>query len=339
MTRVLYHLTVLPPALPECEALSQEIDALRHHFGGELVYLNPNQRSLIRLPRLVFGLQKLKQLRIRETDFTLHHMNNPDPFPFPVLLGLRRPIVYTLSGGSGNKRLNTSFFSSLAAITVYDEHSQQHLRASGLGNVHLIRSGIDTTRFTFSPTPLQSEIRLMAGSAPWTLKQFRTKGVHALLSAAQRKSELQLIFLWRGVLAEEMQRLVLRMGLEQQVTVINKQVAPNEILANVHGCIGLATEPTIVKAYPHSLMESLAAGKPVIVSRKIPMSHYVERMGCGQVVEQVTTSNILTAIESLALAYDELSTAAQQVGQRDFSQQKMIDSFASVYNDVLDRPG
>jgi glycosyltransferase involved in cell wall biosynthesis len=337
MTKVLYHLTVLPPAMPECEALSQEINALRHHFGGDLVYLNPNQNSPLKLPRLVFGLQKLKHLRARETDFDLHHLYNPDPFPFPVLLGLRRPIVYSLSGGLGNKRPNTSFFSSLAAITVYDEHSQRRLRASGLDNVHLVRSGIDTTRFTCSPTPLQSEIRLMAGSAPWTREQFRTKGVQALLSAAQRKPELRLIFLWRGVLTGEMERLVLRMGLEEQVTVINRQVDPNQVLANVHACISLATESAIVKAYPHSLMESLAAGKPVIVSRAIPMSSYVERMGCGQVVEQVSSSNILAAIESLTRAYGKLGAAAQQVGQRDFSQQKMIDSFASVYDSALDQ--
>jgi hypothetical protein len=47
----------------------------------------------------------------------------------------------------------------------------------------------------------------MVGSAPWTKGQFRTKGVEALLEAARQNPRLHLIFLWREVLAEEMERL------------------------------------------------------------------------------------------------------------------------------------
>jgi glycosyltransferase involved in cell wall biosynthesis len=333
--KILYHLTVLPPEMPECEALSQEIRALRNRFGGDLVYLNPNQHLPLYLPRIVFGFHKLRQLRALETDLDLHHLYNPDPFPFPVLRRLRRPVVYSVSSGVGTKRPNIPFFASLAVVTVYDERGLKQLRSWGLENVCLVRSGVDTTRFTYSPLPLQSEIRLMVGSAPWTRAQFRTKGVDALLLAAQRAPQLRLIFLWRGVLAAEMARRVRRMNVERQVTVLNEQVDVNRVLASVHASITLATDSAIVKAYPHSLMESLAAGKPVIVSRAIPMSEYVEQKGCGKVVEDVNPGDILGAVEALAGEYPALQRAAQQVGQRDFSQRAMITSFEKVYEHVL----
>ena len=332
---ILYHLTILPPKMPECEAYSQEIHALREYFGGDLLYLNPNQFSPIYVPRILFGFHKLRPIRAREANHRVHHVYNPDPFPFPVLRVLRRPVVYSLTGGLGNRRLNSTFFSSLAAVTVADERSLERLRSWGLNNGYLVRPGVDTTRFTSSPLALRSEIRLMVGSAPWSEAQFRTKGVDALLLAAQQSPKLHLTFLWRGVLAAEMERRVQDLNLQKQVVVLNRQVDVNQVLAGVHASITLAANSAIVRSYPHSLMDSLAAGKPVLVSRAIPMSDYVERTGCGKVVENISPSGILTAVEALASGYNTLQKLAQQVGQRDFPQQAMIASYQKVYERVL----
>lgn len=333
--RILYHLTVLPPKLPECEALSQEIAALRSHWDGELIYVNPNQSSPLYQPRLLFGFQQLRQLRAMEAGFDAHHFYNPDPFPFPFLRWLKRPVIYSVSSGVGTRRPNVAFFNRLAAVAVGDERSGRRLRDWGVENVALVRPGIETTRFSHNPLPLRSEIKLMVGSAPWTKAQFRTKGVEALLEAARQNPRLHLIFLWRGVLAAEMERRVRDMKLEQQVTVHNRQVEVNRILAEVHASITLASDPAIIKSYPHSLLDSLAAGKPVLVSRSIPMADYVEQTNCGQVVEEVTPADILAALERLASRYEIHQQAAQQVGQRDFSQQIMLTSFQRIYEQIL----
>lgn len=330
-----YYLTVLPPKMPQAEALSQEISALRKQFGGEVIYLNPNQKSPIYLPRLAFGWHKLKELRAKEANLDLHHLYNPDPFPFPVLRRLHRPVIYTISSGVGSKRPRVSFFRSLAAVAVADERSLKRLRTWGIDNSFLVRPGIETTRFTCAPLPLGSDIRLMVGSAPWTSAQFRTKGVDALLAAAKARSRLHLVFLWRNVLTGEMRQKVHQLKLEGQVTVLDGLVEVNQVLAGVHASITLAAAPGIVKSFPHSLLESLAAGKPVLVSRAIPMADYVETTGCGRVVENVTVEDILAALEDLTHDYDALQQAAQQMGQRDFSQQAMLESYQNLYERVL----
>lgn len=332
---ILYHVSTLPPKIPQTEAITQEITALRGHFGGDVVYVNPNQQSLLYIPRLLFGFHKLKELRSREANLHLHHFFNPDPFPFPYLRKLQRPVVYSVTCGARDRWPNVAFFSSLAAVAASDERSLKRFKSWGLENTLLVRPGIDTSRFTCSPLLLRSEIRLMVGSAPWTKGQFRTKGVEALLLAAQQAPHLRLIFLWRGVLADEIERRVRQMNLAKQVTVLNKLVDVNKILAGVHASVTLATGPEIVKSYPHSLLESLAAGKPVLVSRAIPMADYVEETGCGKVVESVTPGEVLTAVESLVSEYGELQKSAQQAGQRDFSQEGMIVSFQRLYQYVL----
>ena len=333
-----YYLTTLPPKMPDCDAVVQEVEALRAHWGGDLVYLNPNIHLPFRLPRKAFGLHRLKALRAKDADVQIHHLFNPDLFVFPALRGLRRPIVYSLTGGVRDKRPNVAYFESLAAITVTDARSLARLRSWGLNNSHLVHPGIDTSRFARSPIPLGSEVRLMVGSAPWTRAQFKKKGVDVLLAAAQRSPRLHLVFLWRGVLAGEMERRVRRMNLESQVELLNRKVDVNQVLAGVHASVSLATDPAIIRPYPHSLMESLVAGKPIIVSRSITMADYVERVGCGKVVGHVNPASVVGAVDALVREYGDLQAAAQRVGQRDFSQRAMIASFQRVYAHILE-PG
>ncbi|RMF02564.1 MAG: glycosyltransferase [Chloroflexi bacterium] len=333
MTRPLYHLTILPPPLSGTEAVSQEVAALQARFGGELVYLNPNRRLPLPLPRLAFGWQMAPRLRALETSHTLHHIFNPDPFPFPILKILRRPTLYTLTGGIIDAP-SPNFFSKLAMVVVMDERSWQTLRNLGLQNVSLVRPGINTMRFVPSPPPPLEPMRLLAGSAPWTEAQFASKGVNILLEAARQNANLHLVFLWRGVLWNEMMKRVRTLGLERQVTIINKRVDVNSVLATVHAAVALSTDARIIKPYPRSLLESLAAGRPVLVSPQIPMADYVTQRGCGLVVESVSTEGVLTAVEMLTANYAQIQTRAQAIGARDFSQEAMVSAYGQLYQTI-----
>ncbi len=333
--KVLYQLPILPPKLPQAEAFSQEIKALSEHFNGQLIYLNPNDRCPIYIPRLLFGFHRWPAIRRHEAQIDLHHIYNPDPFAYPILRWLRRPVVYSISGGVGERPPNLDFFKAMGAVTVFDELSLQRLQRWGLRNAFLVRTGIDPSQFTYTPLAPRAPIRLMMGSAPWTLGQFQSKGVDALLAAAQRAPHLHLVFLWRGVLAAEIKERVQRLHLQDQVTILDGLVDVNQVLATVHASIVLATEPNLVKAYPHSLLDSMAAGKPVLISRAIPMAQYVATTGCGQVVEQVEATAILQAVDALVANYAQAQPIAQRVGQQDFSQQQMIASYQHVYERVL----
>jgi glycosyltransferase involved in cell wall biosynthesis len=328
-------MTNLPPKIPQTEAARQELDTLRLHFGGDLIHLNPNQHSPIYLPRLLFGFHQLKRIRAAEASHHLHHLYNADPFPFPVVYWLRRPVLYSISSGVGTRVPNVSFFNRLAGVTVSDERSLTRLRQWSVRNSFLVRPGVDTQGFCPAPLPLKSEIRLMVGSAPWLPHQFRSKGIEALLEAAKQEPRLRLVCLWRGVLAEAMQVRVNRHNLGSQIEIINRRVDVNRVLASVHASITLVTDPTLIRPYPHSLVESLAAAKPVLVSHSIPMADYVELHGCGVVVETVTPEAVLAGVEQLVHHYADYQAAAARIGARDFSQAAMLDSFRAVYTAVL----
>lgn len=338
MAPILYHLMIPRPRAPRPDAVVQEAEALRAHFGGELVYLNPARRPGSLYPERLYGLHRLPALRRRESAFRLHHVYNAHLLLFPYLRWLRRPIIYSVAAGlRPSRRIERARLSALAAIVVSSERDRRSLAESGLDNVHVIRSGIDLSRFTPAPTPEAPGFRLLAGSAPWTEDQFRSKGVTALLAAAEVRWDLRPVFLWRGLLFERMREEIAQRHLEKRVRVINEWVNVNEVLAGVHAAVVLASDATLVKAFPHSLLEALAVGRPVLVSRALPMAEYVERTGCGQVVETVSGAGVLEALERLESNYEAHREAALRVGRRDFSRQALVRAYGQLYESVSEQ--
>lgn len=316
---VLYHLTVPASTMAACDAVIQEARMLANHVGhGQIIHLVPGRKPGTRFPRRWWGMQHLLRLRRLERQVDIHHIFNPDPYPFLILRFLRRPVVYTAVAGLGNCPPETArqLTRQVDTLVVPTDADQSQLAKWDIMNVTTVGPLIDIEPFSFTPPPANAPFTLMMGSAPWTEEQFHSKGVDALLEAARRHPHLHLIFLWRGVLAQEMDRRVAQAGLRDRVQVLNEIVNVNEILARVHATVVLAAEGALIKAYPHSLLESLAAGKPVLISRLIPMAQMVEETGCGQVVESVDVENVLAALAALEQNYATAQQAALAVGQR-----------------------
>ena len=336
---ILFHLTIPRPQNPALDAVVQEAQTLRAHSGGELVYLNPARHPGSRYPERLYGLHCLPFLRRSEATMALHHVFNPHLFAFPYLRWLRRPIVYTVTAGLRSLQPPAlQRMQRLAAIVVTNRRDRETCASWGLENVTVIRPGIDTSRFVVTPPPISTGFTLLAASAPWTEAQFVSKGVDALLAAAEQRHDLRVVFLWRGLLYEQMQRRVAQRGLHDRVQVANREVDVAAVLAGVHAAVVLATDPSLVKAFPHSLMEALAAGRPVLVSRDLPMAHYVTQTGCGQVVESVTPKGLLNALNALERHYGESQASAATVGQRDFDQTRLVSAYEGIYQDASAQP-
>jgi glycosyltransferase involved in cell wall biosynthesis len=75
----------------------------------------------------------------------------------------------------------------------------------------------------------------------------------------------------------------------------------------------LAETPKLVKAYPHSLLESLAAGKPILVSGVISMADYVSDTKCGVVVPELGLESLAVALETMMRDYNELQSNASRI--------------------------
>jgi glycosyltransferase involved in cell wall biosynthesis len=163
------------------------------------------------------------------------------------------------------------------------------------------------------------------------MAQFTSKGFDALLAATQSVTDLHLTLLWRGHLVEEIRQRIGKLEISDRVTVIDQTVDVNAILAHVHAAAIFATAPGLIKSYPHSLLDALAAGKPVMLSDTIPMSDYVKKEGCGVVIESVTPEAIAVGVAQLRAGYGAFASAALRAGQRDFTEEAALEAARAIY--------
>lgn len=348
--RVLFHLTVPPGAPPGTDAVVQEVEALRNRLGGgQVLHLYPGRRPGSRIPRRWWGLQHLPRLSRLERQVDLHHVFNPDPFPFALLSRLRRPVVYSAVAGAGIdkpagarvdpvwRRRIALLGRRVACLTVPTESDRRLLGGLGATTVAVIPPGIDRRRFPPMPAPPPEPFVLFAGSAPWTLEQFDSKGVSALLEATRREPALRVTFLWRGLLADEMRRRVAAAGLAGRVELLDRKVDVAAELASAHAAVVLAARPLVVRDFPHSLLEALSAGRPVLVSPTLAISELVAERGCGEIVDRVSPEAVLEALGRLRCDYDRRRRAALAIPAESFSLDGVVAAHERVYREVLAR--
>ena len=200
----------------------------------------------------------------------LHHLFSPRLVGYPWLGRVEKPVVYSLttslgatppatgSPGPGSARRGAlrrpRYFEPPAGFarrwTVADPADRHSLLDRGYRPVDAVLPGVDLPRFSAVEPPSGEGLVLLAGSAPWSRRQFYTKGVHLLLDAVEAIPDLHLVLLWRGVLASEISRRVDGRGLGDRVEVILGPVDVSQVLARVHAAVVLAQTPRLVKSFP-----------------------------------------------------------------------------------------
>jgi glycosyltransferase involved in cell wall biosynthesis len=175
----------------------------------------------------------------------------------------------------------------------------------------------------------------MVGSAPWSRKQFRTKGLDLLLRALEARPGLRLILLWRGVLGEVLRRKLDRRGLTDRVEVLDRQVDVARVFERAHAAVVLAARPHLVKPFPHSLLEALACRRPVLVSRTLDMARMIEETGSGLVVEELDLGTLLSALDRLRSGYEDLRRRIEAVDLSEFSQTRFLEVWERIYREAV----
>lgn len=332
--RILY---ISPSPLPKVQGtdgLFTEIGKLREIFGGDMISLSPARSLPPLIPVSLYGMHQITALKRYNEKVDIFHLFFPYIVNFRVLRYISKPIIYTVTSGVEEKYLRRS--APPCTLVVSSSHEADILRSRGFPSVHVIRPGIDLSQVHVAPPhEPDPEFILLAGSAPWTRRQFDTKGFDLLLKLLKRLPQMRLICLWRGGLYREWSDRIKSFGLVDRVEVIQEKTDISAILSRCHAAVVLSSTSNQVKSYPNSLMESLAAGRPVLVSRSNPMSYFVEDNCCGKVIEDFCLEELINAIREIMDYYSTFARAASLAG-RDLSATQMIDDYRHLYQKVME---
>jgi len=332
--RVLYISPTTPPKVQGTDGLFTEIGYLREFFGGDMISLFPARSLPPLIPASLYGIHLTPALKRYNKNVDIFHLFFPHIVNFRILQSISKPIIYTVISGIDMEYMPRS--EPPCTLVVSSSQEADILQSRGFPHVHVIRPGIDLSQIQVTPPPeLNSEFVLLAGSAPWTWRQFETKGFDLLLKVLARLPKIRLICLWRGKLFREWSNQVKSLGLADRVEIIQEMADISGILSRCHAAVVLSATSDQVKSCPNSLMEALAAGRPVLVSRCNPMSYYVEENSCGKVIEDLCLEELISAIGEIMDEYSAFATAALLAG-RGLSATRMIDDYRRLYQKVME---
>lgn len=333
---VLYLHTAPKPKLAGTDAVYQESEILRSRFGGKELVIYPFLNPSSYLPRFLYGWHRFLEIGNLQKEIALNHVFSPGLFHYPILKILKKPIVYSITATLRDEDLERPLtsFSSLANILVNSERDWRKLSERGFENVVQVPPVINVESLKPGPIPDREQFILLMASAPWEASQFDSKGITLLLRAAKETPWLKIVLLWRGRLLEELQHRIQKEDVREQVEVVDELVNIQEVMDRVHATVLLAKTGEIVKSFPHSLVESLACAKPVVISDKIAMSDYVKNFRCGLVLERFDLPSLLRVLEQLRDDYNVFREAAERVGGHSFSSEQVLKKIGQVYHQI-----
>ena len=117
----------------------------------------------------------------------------------------------------------------------------------------------------------------------------------------------------------------------RQTNRISQPSVPGCPPRQVHGTVLLTKRHDIVKSYPHSLIESLVATKPVILSDTIPMADYVRGKDCGIVLEALDLEAFGRVLREFMARYKILKQNTERIPPDSFSLEAMTARYQSIY--------
>ena len=260
-----------------------------------------------------------------------------DPWPdFPIAMGyLSSRLERSLAFG-----LEDFAYRGASAITTVSPGLVDLLsrKASAKGRVELIPNGVDVERFAASGTQADARRRL-GWDDMFTVVYAGTvglaQGIETVLEAAALLDERVTIrIVGEGVEKPSLERRAREMGLRNVVfhASIPRTDVPVVLQAADAGLVVLRRGPLYAESHPTKLLETMAAGRPVIVAADGLASRIVTESGGGYPAAAEDPAGLARAIEACRVDPDREArgTASRAYVERHYRRGEILDRLAGV---------
>jgi glycosyltransferase involved in cell wall biosynthesis len=327
---------------PQMVAVSKEVYQLWQHFPGSWVF-GVSSHYTLRVSRRwrTFGIHHRgfnffrPFIPLLESRFDVSHIyTSLADWHFLQVLG-NRPIVLTATESAA--RPNPRIVDRVAHVVAESEQLQADARAAGMpaDRVSVIYPGVDLVNFHSTPPPALPWKCLFA-SSPEGEREIPTKGVDLLLELARAMPELRITVLWRpfGRQSDKALNTVRAERLSNLEIVAGRVQNIQDVYRSHHFTI--APFRTTGKPCPNSILESLACGRPVLVSSFVHIGELLERERAG-ISFATNIDDLQAAVHRLLAGYDTFQAAARACAESHFDLDTMIRAYGRLYDRLCSR--
>jgi glycosyltransferase involved in cell wall biosynthesis len=329
--------------MPQWEAVSKEIASLRRGLDGEidgsLLSLNTKDRGLSlrgrekRIP-LPHGLPLYPLVKPYASRFDVNHLfaSAGERFLTPILS--RCNGVLTVAKDTTTLRAfeqNKASFTRLRAIVVQAERDREILRQIGVRDetIRLIRPGIPTAPYREACSPFT----ILFASSPLAAADFLSRGIYLIARVAALLPDVQFLLVWRTRHLAKLEHIIAAAGVSN-ITITNGVIDDMPaVYDGVHASILPGLEHRSFIPSPRSGLESLAHGKPLLVSHLVSIAETVARSHCGVAFEP-STAGLKAAILQLRKDYSAYQANTQRYITENFSPSTHLELYRRLYQTI-----
>lgn len=228
-------------------------------------------------------------------------------------------------------------------ITVSDALKQELMEMEGLPakQITTIYNGIETDRFNTGMVDIKAVRRRLnipeLGQVVGTVARLAPqKGVSYFLKAASLLKDYQVNFLvvGDGPLANELKQEACELGLQGRVIFAGQR----DNIAEIMAVLDIFVLPSVTEGLPLTILEAMAAGKPVVATRVGGVPEAVVEGKTGLLVAPKDPEALAVALAELIGQRDRLQrlgSNGQKYVMEKFTVQNMVEKTMTLYYELL----
>lgn len=247
----------------------------------------------------------------------------------------KTPAVMTVAVQSDS--CDKGLLDKIARFVVEWPSASEHLRGLGVddGRIELIYPPVDLARF--APTPRQADpFTVLFLSSPDRADWMAARGVDLLLDTAALRPHMRFLFVWRpwGNSEVALRQAIKDRGLTNVEICVGKFANVARYYAEAHVTAAPFCDLSKCKPAPNSIVESLACGRPAVVTRKVGLAPLIDEHQAGCIVEE-DAQHLAEQLDRLESQWDSYSTNARVLAESQFSAPRFVEAYRDVYAGLL----
>jgi glycosyltransferase involved in cell wall biosynthesis len=320
---------------PRFEATSKEIDLLGKHFNNSWVHdlhldgiVSAKSTNKLLSYHFVFYPLLFPYLYL-STLFKIKHVFT-SLVDFPYLQFISKKNMIVTSTNYFDREILKKRIAQLKRthkIVVEAKVQIPELLALGIPEtkIRLIYPPVDLDAFSY--TKAKGKFKILNATCPTKSRDLHKRGIPLLVEAAP-EVDAEFSLLWRNKKPHPINSPPNILNFHKIILDMNK------VYADHHCTIVPYTKlDTELKLIPNSAIESLAAGKPILVSSTSGISEIVKVHKCGVVFEP-TSAGVRAAIGELRKNYSKYQKNCRVLAERIFSEDTFLKSYESIYEEM-----
>jgi len=227
-------------------------------------------------------------------------------------------------------------------VLVSEALRDSYLEKSGIARDRLavVHNGIDTARFARDRATTRARLEQELGIPPnvpiaATVSVLRAgKGIEVLLAAIDKVPDALFVIFGDGPMRGEWTALAEQLGVSNRIRWAGFRKDVDELLA---GC-DLLVHPTLADAFPTVLLESMAAGVPVVASNVGGIPEIIDDGVTGVLVPPANPEALAAAVAALLGDRERsarMADAARAVAKERFSIEAWMRRLDAVYETAM----